>query len=46
MEEYDPLIIHVEGGTTNGQYLVEFKKGAFVGEKSIWPKANRYNSWF
>ena len=38
------LIIHAEGGTTNG-HMVKFMKGAFVGLTSIRPKAVRYNNF-
>jgi hypothetical protein len=34
-ENYDPLIIHAEGGTSNGESVIQFKKGAFVGLYSI-----------
>ena len=43
---FDPLIIHSEGGTSNGQYLIKFKKGAFVGCRSIWPKVHKFHSHF
>jgi len=39
----EPLIINAEGGTTNGKYLIQFKKGAFVGLKSIQPRVIKYN---
>lgn len=44
--EYDPLIIFVEGGTTNGQYLIKFKKGAFAGLNAIQPQLIKYHSFF
>ena len=44
--ELDPLVVHVEGGTTNGKGLINFKRGAFVGLKSIWPKVHVHNSFF
>ena len=40
------MIIYPEGGTTNGTHLVEFKKGAFNGLKSIKPIIFKYNSPF
>ena len=36
--DYEPIIIFPEGGTTNGKYLVNFKKGAFVGLRAVFPK--------
>jgi hypothetical protein len=30
-----PLIVYPEGCTSNGKYLLQFKKGTFVGENSI-----------
>ena len=33
--DYPPLIMNCEGGTTNGRYLIKFKKGAFCGMKSV-----------
>ena len=41
-----PLIIHVEGGTTNGRYLINFKKGAFASLRSIQPVVHKYHSSF
>ena len=38
------LIIHAEGGTTNGK-MISFKKGAFASLLSIRPKAVRYNNY-
>ena len=32
---YPPLIFYPEGGTSNGRYLLKFKKGAFTGLNSI-----------
>ena len=43
---YDPLCIFPEGGTTNGEYLINFKRGAFVGGTSIWPKIHKWSSRF
>lgn len=37
------MIIHAEGGTTNGK-LIKFKKGAFASLRSIRPRAIQYNS--
>jgi lysophosphatidylcholine acyltransferase / lyso-PAF acetyltransferase len=39
-----PIIIYPEGCTSNGRYLLQFKKGAFVGENSIQPLAFKYYS--
>lgn len=41
-----PLIVHVEGGTTNGKYLINFKKGAFASLRSIQPVVHKYHSNF
>lgn len=38
------LIIHAEGGTTNGN-LIGFKKGAFANLMSIRPKSLKYNTF-
>lgn len=38
-----PLIIYPEGGTTNGQYLIKFKKGAFNGLCSVLPVVILYD---
>ena len=43
---FDPLIIFPEGGTTNGEYLIKFKKGAFVGEQSVLPSVFKYESLY
>ena len=32
---YPPLIIYPDGGTTNGEYLLKWQKGAFMGLNSI-----------
>jgi lysophosphatidylcholine acyltransferase/lyso-PAF acetyltransferase len=42
--KYPPLIIFPEGGTTNGRYLVKFKKGAFVGNYPVQPILFKYHS--
>lgn len=41
---YPPLIMNVEGGTTNGTSLIKFKKGAFVGLNSIQPVVIKYET--
>ena len=38
------LIIHAEGGTTNG-HMISMKKGDFAGLTSIRPKAVKYNNF-
>lgn len=38
------LIVHVEGGTTNGR-MIKFQKGAFVSLGSVRPKAVKYNTF-
>ena len=35
--KYFPLLIFPEGGTTNGSSLINFKKGAFIAEKTVRP---------
>jgi len=37
------LIIYPEGGTTNGQYLIQFKKGAFASLSSVAPVIIKYD---
>ena len=44
--KYDPIIIHPEGGTTNGKHLINFKGGAFRGLNSVFPKIHKQYSWF
>lgn len=44
--DMDPLIIHVEGGTSNGKYLIKFKRGAFMSGLSIWPRVHKHHSYF
>jgi len=34
-DKYPPLILYPEGGTTNGTHLINFKKGAFYGLRSV-----------
>lgn len=41
---YSPLKIYPEGGTSNGKYIINFKKGAFLGLKSIQPMVFKYES--
>lgn len=43
---FDPLVIYPEGGTTNGKSIIQFKKGAFVSCRSIWPKIHKWHSHF
>lgn len=38
------MVVYPEGGTTNGKFLVKFKKGAFVGLRSIKPILIKYES--
>ena len=39
---YPPLIIYPEGGTSNGTHLLQFKKGAFAGLRSVQPIIIKY----
>ena len=41
---YPPLILYPEGGTSNGHQLLQFKKGAFAGLRSIQPILFKYKS--
>jgi len=41
---FPPLIMNVEGGTTNGTSLIKFKKGAFIGLNSVQPVVIKYNT--
>lgn len=41
---YPPLILYPEGGTSNGHQLLQFKKGAFAGMRSVQPLIFRYVS--
>lgn len=43
---YEPLIIFPEGGTSNGEFIIKFKRGCFAGLLPIWPKIHKYHSWF
>lgn len=45
-ENWDPVTIHAEGGTTNNEYIIKFKRGAFIGLRSIYPKVHKYHSYF
>ena len=40
--KFSPLIIFPEGGTTNGRYLLKFKRGAFLAQKRIQPLILKY----
>ena len=44
--DWEPLIIHVEGGTSNGTKLIKFKRGAFMALRSVWPKIHKFHSYF
>eukprot|EP01122_Echinamoeba_exundans_P000752 TRINITY_DN10689_c0_g1_i1.p1 TRINITY_DN10689_c0_g1~~TRINITY_DN10689_c0_g1_i1.p1 ORF type:complete len:344 (+),score=35.74 TRINITY_DN10689_c0_g1_i1:37-1068(+) len=39
---YPPLVIFPEGTTTNGQYLIAFKSGAFVAGEPVQPVVLKY----
>lgn len=39
-----PLVIWPEGATSNGNHLIQFKKGAFAGENSIQPFSLTYTA--
>jgi len=39
-----PIVIYPEGGTTNGDSLLQFKKGAFAGLHSVQPIAMQYKT--
>lgn len=43
---YDPIVIFPEGGTTNGRYLINFKRGAFYGLRGVFPKVHKHHSYF
>jgi len=45
-DKYEPIIIFPEGGTTNGKYLIKFKRGAFVSLRSVFPKIQKYHSFW
>ena len=44
--QFDPLCIFCEGGTTNGSSIIQFKRGAFMSCRSIWPKIHKWHSYF
>ena len=37
------MIIYAEGGCTNGEGLMKFKKGGFFGERAVRPVYLKYN---
>jgi len=39
-DRFEPIVIFVEGGTTNGKYLINFKKGAFASCRPVYPKVH------
>jgi len=39
---YSPLAIYPEGGTTNGKYLIQFKRGAFTSLRAVKPIILKY----
>ena len=41
---FPPLIINAEGGTTNGRYLIHFKKGGFFALRSVQPVIVEYDT--
>lgn len=43
---HSTLIIYPEGATTNGKYLIRFKKGAFAALRSVQPVLIKYESPF
>jgi lysophosphatidylcholine acyltransferase/lyso-PAF acetyltransferase len=40
--QYPPICIFPEGGTTNGKYLMQFKRGAFASLRAVKPVVLRY----
>ena len=40
------MLIYAEGGCTNGDGLMHFKKGGFYGEKAVQPMFIKYNRCF
>lgn len=42
--KYPPLIFYAEGGTSNGTHLLKFKKGGFIGLKSVQPVVIQYQT--
>lgn len=45
-DKYEPIVIFPEGGTTNGKYLINFKKGAFVSLRPVLPKITKFHSYW
>lgn len=41
-----PLVIYPEGCTTNNEYLIQFRKGAFFGLHSVQPICMKYSAPF
>jgi lysophosphatidylcholine acyltransferase/lyso-PAF acetyltransferase len=41
--EYPPFFVFAEGGTSNGRYLLPFKRGAFTGSRAVKPIVLRYS---
>jgi 1-acyl-sn-glycerol-3-phosphate acyltransferase len=41
---FSPLMVFPEGGTTNGRRISPFKRGAFVGLRSVKPMIIQYDS--
>ena len=41
--DYPPVVIFAEGGTSNGRYLLQFKRGAFAGLHAVKPVVIRYS---
>lgn len=40
--EYPPIVIFPEGGTSNGRYLLQLKRGAFAGNVAVKPCVLRF----
>ena len=40
------LLIYPEGCSTNNNYVIQFKKGAFVGEAAIKPVSSKYGGTY
>ena len=40
--DYPPIVVFPEGGTSNGKYLITFKKGAFYGLRAVQPIVLKY----
>jgi hypothetical protein len=36
------MVFHAEGSVTNGTVLSPFRRGAFVGNKTVWPMFLEY----